>query len=731
MPRTGARAMTTRSLAAACPPCAGIARASSNRWHRVASGAIAPRRSVSWVAPPTRALETRRASFARDEPARRASSSSSSSSARDARATSPRGVDDRGRRPLDRTARTRVRSSADDDGARPSSKIGSQDDLDAKAASRGNAARARKTPKKKTPSSSSSSPRSRRPGASADGGDGAPSKATTARNKRRDRAKKTRTTTAGGEGPGPGGVGDANASGRGKLLTADEEKQLGGAIQQLLRIEAMENELVEASIAEELRRDKAAAAAADRGEIVVSDVFSKDFGKAKKAAGGGGGGGGATTSTSPGRDKNAPAFRRALAAALGYTGANALKTAIDAGQNARRQLVVKNVGLAYSIARDVFEKLNHADRGLLSVSDLAQEGCAGLAQAADKFDPSRGYKFSTYAYNWTRKYVVNAIQNNGRTIRLPIHMHEIMQRAKKATRELTQKHGRAPTDEEMSRTLGVPVSRVQEINDWARSTLSLDVGGGGRSSDDGDGGAEGMMDGIVFALGSKDGKDGMLSPHEAAEADMEADLLRRDLEEAFATLLPREAFVLRHRFGLAAAASSTANHHGDGGEGWLKATAEEVEKTMKEAKKTSEGPSRTALGTLLGVSHETIRTYERRALEKLKQPSRAARFVRYLDKEDVERYTEAQGAKGAEELANALSAALVAADAKAGGGRIARRRNPATTPSPMIDLASDGGGGGGGGKAAATTKPRRARRPRKVDKSAESEATVEMTVEVK
>ena len=132
---------------------------------------------------------------------------------------------------------------ADDDGARPSSKIGSQDDLDAKAASRGNAARARKTPKKKTPSSSSSSPRSRRPGASADGGDGAPSKATTARNKRRDRAKKTRTTTAGGEGPGPGGVGDANASGRGKLLTADEEKQLGGAIQQLLRIEAMENEL--------------------------------------------------------------------------------------------------------------------------------------------------------------------------------------------------------------------------------------------------------------------------------------------------------------------------------------------------------------------------------------------------------------------------------------------------------------------------------------------------------
>ena len=183
---------------------------------------------------------------------------------------------------------------------------------------------------------------------------------------------------------------------------------------------------------------------------------------------------------------------------------------------------------------------------------------AGLAQAADKFDPSRGYKFSTYAYNWTRKHVVNAIQNNGRTIRLPIHMHKIMQRAKKATRELTQKHGRAPTDEEMSRTLGVPVSRVQEINDWARSTLSLDVGGGGRSSDDGDGGAEGMMDGIVFALGSKDGKDGMLSPHEAAEADMEADLLRRDLEEAFATLLPREAFVLRHRFGLAAAASSTS-----------------------------------------------------------------------------------------------------------------------------------------------------------------------------
>ena len=171
------------------------------------------------------------------------------------------------------------------------------------------------------------------------------------------------------------------------------EKEYGRAIQALLRVEAMEQQLAEESVAEELRREKeSAGAAAAAGEVIIEDIFSKDFGKTR-----------AITGNTIDPDRVSSAFRRQLAYSLGYSNLGDLNDVVDRGRAARRALVTHNVGLALSISKDIYDKINDSDKGLLVVSDLAMEGCAGLARAADKFDPARGYRFSTYAYYWTRK----------------------------------------------------------------------------------------------------------------------------------------------------------------------------------------------------------------------------------------------------------------------------------------------------------------------------------------
>lgn len=485
-----------------------------------------------------------------------------------------------------------------------------------------------------------------------------------------------------------------------ELLDADEEVEYAKAIQSLRQIEAMEEQLAEELIAEEFRqtggRPKEKA-----GEVV--DIFSKDFGKAKKrnkpnrfmrrddAA--------ASTSTSAaadvelkaptlpaiGRDKNAPAFRRELARRMGFSSLAALKAACDRGKAARQALVTHNVGLSLKVADDIYGKLNTADRGLLDVSDLAMEGCAGLVRAAEKFDPSRGYRFSTYAFFWLRKSVIQSINNCGRTIRLPVHLHEVMQKSKRATRLLEAKLGRLPTDDELAGELGVTLSRVRELREWAWVPTSLDFGETSTASSDSLD-ENTFIDWVMDQNTSTNAPDG---PADIAEADVDVDLLRHNLEDVFSGLLPREEFVLKHRFGL-----TMASQEGRGGE-WLKASKEEVEDALTEARSSGsasdEGLSRVSLSSLLGVSVETVRTIERRAIEKLKQPQHAARILPYLNDPDApERLKVEMGrtwakaasrkkagksvdeefADAAESFAQALAAAMKEADEKAGGGRV-------------------------------------------------------------
>ena len=222
------------------------------------------------------------------------------------------------------------------------------------------------------------------------------------------------------------------------------------------------------------------------------------------------------------------------------------------GRAARRAFVTHNFGLAARVADDIFGKLSASDRGLLSRDDLTLYGCAGLARAADRFDPDRGYKFSTYCYFWVRKAVLDGVKDCGRTIRLPKYLSEVLRETRKAERDLEAKLGRAPSDVELAEATETDVARVREWRNWARTPLSLDAGAGGGAADADDGA---LVDGIAAVTGSASGvptqsvrhtEDG---PAASAEADADADLLRDALDEALATLLPRERFVLRPRFG--------------------------------------------------------------------------------------------------------------------------------------------------------------------------------------
>jgi RNA polymerase sigma factor (sigma-70 family) len=465
----------------------------------------------------------------------------------------------------------------------------------------------------------------------------------------------------------------------GGVLTAEQEAELGGAIQELLRVEAMEKRLADESIARELRQESEGAAGAD----ATADVFSKDFGKTTSRS---------RKSSAPpsvGRDVNSPAFRRELAQELRLDSPATLQRIVDRGQSARRAFVTRNANFARRVALELYEKLNPADKGILSLSDLTQEGCAGLARAADKFDPARGYKFTTYSYFWVRKAVIDSINNCGRTIRLPVYMCETLQRKKRETRAFLHARGRYPTDEELSHAMGVSLRRIKELEQWAMAAESLD-----ETREDADGNRSERSD-VALALAtdlSGSNLDSARLAESAAVADIEADLLGQDLEDALSTLLPRERFVLRHRFGLA---SATTKALGSGSyeeeDKWLKANPAEAEDALRAARSPNfydtqdafnpgehGGVSRALLGPLLGVSAETVRTVERRALAKLKDPRRAGHVLSWLDPEARDRSVKGN----AETFADAVEAAVVAANER----RAARARG----------VAARGGGGGGG-----------------------------------